>query len=1165
MLASAELILGLLQREQYRFSPSAVRLAIEDGSLGNVPAHELPLLGAAAAVAAGEPRRALGELESCSAADGSDEKAVAEAIRRVAVVLDRNWFPGGAGAIIDEQDLELFAGARSAKGGPHVALLVDVAWNVLAMVPTWRSIAEGSRTSGQQAAAGAVLQEVQEVGTQIAQHGAPSALGYVALIQADLFVRAGQWGAAPNVLGIAEAAYAATNDLASIGSMWLVRGDWSAEPLSHPETLGLDLAATMTHAGLAVEREPDFARQLYDQAANAFTAADAQPGLAAVELRRAHLDRLAGDWPGARRRLDAAVGLAQAAGAGAMLHLARIHRALLLIEATETPDPDALGGDVAAWVKRDGSYSYARGLARLCLASGRRWREAGDFVRGRAALRISDAINSGIGAVQEPALVSAESAELYGGVNYRRALLVLTELDLDQAIERASGKPDALAWLQLIDRVTRAYNAAVAIRDSDAIDAAAGRLDRLRQMGGALADQQDGGQSPFVTVALGAVDSFVSNAKVLAPLYRATLARSTGYLERAADYFQQALAVARAEEPAGGLMTAIVLATMGQRDAARPIVEQLVAGGQLAPDLATSLLMRVGDTAGAKAALARLDAMGRRPGQTESVGDVALRAEVHAANGEWPAAARRAEEGIAQFEERLARLSRDVLRTTAADDLDVVSLYTTAIRARLELGDGTGADAFRLSDRCRGITLADLLADDSPTADEATSAALRRWLQAGVELAQVFEGAAQRRDGDGMQLRTAIARAERKLDDAEAGLAEQAPDLWAARRRLRPTPDLSDVAALLGPETMLLQYHSFDDEVFIWTASREGARVVRRAVATAALTGEARRFHLLCADGASAEAERAALAAELAEQLLLPVSAELDAYPRVVVVPHAGLSLLPFHLLPFGGDVLGATHTVCYLPAASIAPRWHGHPRPRLGPDALIVGDPTYAPGLGLRPLPAARTEAAVIAQRLGAQALLADAATTDAVAARISQAHVLHLATHGRAIDGAPNSAEVALAGGDRLTIAELMGMDTDIDLAVLSACETGRGAATVSGDVIGLTRALLAAGARDIVVSLWPVDDLAACLTMVHFYESLEAGSDVAGALAAAQAEVRRRGAGELTAWYEELATGLAVEVGAPLSGTREWRASTGASAKAATPGHPALWGPFIHVGLQ
>ena len=281
----------------------------------------------------------------------------------------------------------------------------------------------------------------------------------------------------------------------------------------------------------------------------------------------------------------------------------------------------------------------------------------------RSALRIADAINVGVSAVQEPALVSTEVAESYGGANYPRALLVLTEVDLDAAIEALGGVGSVVAWLGLVDRATAGLSAAIDLAGSDAIDRSVGRLRRLNRL-----ERRPDGIDPRPASRCSwpprrrRGGSSLPRARSSLLSTRGTSARTAGLPEEAALQFGNALKQAQGLEPSGGMLTAVILGTMGNVAEASPMVEALVAAGQLPPGMAASLFLRVGDPAAAANEIAKLDATGSRPGADQPLDEAVIRGEVAAANGAWEAAARATDPALAAFELRVARLSRDVLR-----------------------------------------------------------------------------------------------------------------------------------------------------------------------------------------------------------------------------------------------------------------------------------------------------------------------------------------------------------------------------------------------------------------------------------------------------------------------------------------------------------------------
>ncbi len=107
-----------------------------------------------------------------------------------------------------------------------------------------------------------------------------------------------------------------------------------------------------------------------------------------------------------------------------------------------------------------------------------------------------------------------------------------------------------------------------------------------------------------------------------------------------------------------------------------------------------------------------------------------------------------------------------------------------------------------------------------------------------------------------------------------------------------------------------------------------------------------------------------------------------------------------------------------------------------------------------------------------------------------VSKYKYLHFATHGIVNEEEPELSGLLLAQDTTskedniLYTSEIYNLKLNTDLTVLSACETGLGKITEGEGVIGLTRALLYAGSKNIIVSLWQVSDASTNKLMVDFY---------------------------------------------------------------------------------
>jgi CHAT domain-containing protein len=81
-------------------------------------------------------------------------------------------------------------------------------------------------------------------------------------------------------------------------------------------------------------------------------------------------------------------------------------------------------------------------------------------------------------------------------------------------------------------------------------------------------------------------------------------------------------------------------------------------------------------------------------------------------------------------------------------------------------------------------------------------------------------------------------------------------------------------------------------------------------------------------------------------------------------------------------------------------------------------------------------------------------------------------------------------------LTQRDIISISVQARLVVLCCCHTGQGEISSEG-VIGITRAFLAAGARSVLATLWPIDDYATKEFMEEFYAELWQETSVCEAL--------------------------------------------------------------------
>jgi hypothetical protein len=137
---------------------------------------------------------------------------------------------------------------------------------------------------------------------------------------------------------------------------------------------------------------------------------------------------------------------------------------------------------------------------------------------------------------------------------------------------------------------------------------------------------------------------------------------------------------------------------------------------------------------------------------------------------------------------------------------------------------------------------------------------------------------------------------------------------------------------------------------------------------------------------------------------------------------------------------------------------------------------------------------------------LQGDEVTRDAVLRELPDVDIAHFACHGYAHVTRPLDSALILTSGEKLTVADMLGADARLRLAVLSACTTGLAGDELPDELVSLSTGFLEAGADAVIASLWPVPDASTRELMTRFY-ALWLGSELhpAEALRRAQQDVR------------------------------------------------------------
>ncbi len=504
------------------------------------------------------------------------------------------------------------------------------------------------------------------------------------------------------------------------------------------------------------------------------------------------------------------------------------------------------------------------------------------------------------------------------------------------------------------------------------------------------------------------------------------------------------------------------------------------------------------------------------------------------ASWQWPALLYRAHYGLgrlvelentagnADFHYQQALLELEKLRHglrvdefQAAFMNDKLDIYEAVIRLRLD--QGNWEEALHYIELSKSSALLDRLTQKSgdsatsglPTELDTELQKLKtewRWHASRVEFPQPEKegGSTERQTAEHTRHWQELQSLELRINQTLRRIQSEGSSAGAPH----PITDWQTFQKSLDPDTLIVEYFSLDEKVLALLVDRENItlspplpgtwrevirtqRLLRLALSPTTVAQERDRSapNQLIAYRCLHWYYRALVAPWLEERA--------KRYRKLIIVPHNELYYLPFQAFHDGERYLIEQMEIQYTPGIGIlqyCERKRRKQPKQNSPTALIMGysDRGRLPHVG--------DEVQTVARTLtGAHLYQEEEVTLPRLQSHASECRILHLSAHADFRDDNPLFSALYLADGP-LNVIDLYALKLNASLVTLSACRTGLGRLR-GGDIFGLTRGGLYAGATALVVSLWQVNDASTALLMQEFYRQLETGAPIAAALRRAQ----------------------------------------------------------------
>ncbi len=351
------------------------------------------------------------------------------------------------------------------------------------------------------------------------------------------------------------------------------------------------------------------------------------------------------------------------------------------------------------------------------------------------------------------------------------------------------------------------------------------------------------------------------------------------------------------------------------------------------------------------------------------------------------------------------------------------------------------------------------------------------------------------------KLEEEIFELEYDLEQLNKKMEENHPTVFALKYEDGRMPGVQAIKdEILDGKSALVEYFLGEDMLYIFLLTHDDIQVFQQSISTDFIDDIMDFQQCVSRVRPDDYPVFTRTAVSLYQTLFSDVEKVLDVggFNRVLIIPDEEIHLVPFSAL-IANVPQNAINTMRYdlLPflvykydlSYNYSSTLYTISNDRKGRDELVSFAPSFeqnASGESLDSLLFNMDEVLVIQEIVGGRVRLDTSATTGRFKDDIQKYRIAHLASHAECNDTMPGVSKIYFSDG-AVNAGEIYSLPSSLDLAVLSACETGRGKIRKGEGVISLARAFMSSGCSSIVTSLWKVKDKQTSKIMKDFYIQL------------------------------------------------------------------------------